>query len=75
MMDSPFMRLKYCLHAYWVGWKTRRLMGLTKFENLRRQAKEIEEFYKVDVKTGRPDHHVLKARANYADALINAVNR
>lgn len=50
-------------------------MGLTKFENLRRQAKEIEEFYKVDVKTGRPDHHVLKARANYSDALINAVNR
>ena len=75
MMDSPFMKLKYFLHAYWVGWKTRRLMELTKFKNLRHQVKEIEEFYQVDAQTGRPDHHVLKARANYADALVNAVKR
>jgi hypothetical protein len=68
------MKLKYGLHAYWMGWKTRRLISLVKFENLKRQAKEIEEFYKIDSLTGKPDNHVLKARANYADGLINTIN-
>lgn len=68
------MKLKYGLHACWMGWKTRRLISLIKFENLKRQAKEIEEFYKVDSITGKPDNHVLKARSNYADGLMNTIN-
>jgi hypothetical protein len=45
------MKLKYGLHAFWVGWKTRKLISLIKFENLKRQAEEIEEFYQADLKT------------------------
>jgi hypothetical protein len=68
------MKLKYGLHAFWVGWKTRKLISLIKFENLKRQAEEIEEFYQADLVTGRPDNHVLVARANYVDGLINTIN-
>lgn len=75
MMDSPFMKLKYYLHAYWMGWKTRRLMALTKFQNLKNQVKEIEEFYGGRNVSGVPDHHVLKARENYVVALVNTIHR
>jgi hypothetical protein len=74
MMDSPFMKQRYRLKALLQGWKARKLNSVSKFANLKRQVKEIEEFYKVDAATGRPDHHVLKARENYADALINTIN-
>lgn len=75
MMDSPFMKLKYYLHAYWMGWKTRKLASLIKFQNLKSQVKEIEEFNKSSDPKARPNNFVLKARENYANSLQNAINR
>lgn len=67
------MKIKYALHGYWMGWKTRKLISLTKFKDLKRQVSEIQEFYGPST-NGKFDHHILKARQNYVDALQNTVN-
>jgi len=72
-MHSNFMTIKYALHAYWIGWKTRRLISLTKFQNMIREVKEIEEFNR-QTSNGCIDNHVLRARENFVNALQNTVN-
>lgn len=69
-MHSTFMSLKYNLKAYWLGWKVRKLMSLSKFQSLKLQVVEIEQFYGPNA-SGMADNHVLKARENYVNALIN----
>ena len=52
-----------------------------KFQNLKNQVKDLEEFYQVDLsetainKSGKINNHVLTARANYIDALRNLLTR
>lgn len=75
MMESPFMKLKYYLHAYWMGWKTRKIISLIKFQNLKNQVKEIEEFNKTNDPSDKPSNFILKARENYANSLQNTINR